>query len=161
MNQPKYALETSADSDVYQFTSVGVKGAISKVIQYSPTANSRIYNLGFGDRLETPAEDGSVVFALDDATDSKNGDAEKVIATVVASIYDYTRRHPGRQIFFSGSDERRTRGYRLAITRHYEELQADFHIFGIIEKDGGLMRVPFDSRTSVIGYLVYRKLNAA
>lgn len=161
MKQPKYPLKVSSEGDIYEFTSVGVRGAIPKIILYSPTVNRALYNLAFGNRIETTDANGSIVVSLDDEDISRNGDAEKVIATVVASIYDYTSRYPERRIFFRGSDERRTRGYRLAITRHYEDLLADFHIFGIVETEGDLKLVPFDSRTAFAGYIVYRKSSSA
>ena len=127
MTQPRYTL-TAFPDDIYEFDSVGVKGVIPKIIVYTPTPLPNTYNLAFGDKIVAVQPDGSMQTTLDDAAESRNGDAEKIIATVVANAYDYTNRHPDRRIVFGGSDERRTRAYRLAITRHYLPLQEDFDI---------------------------------
>ena len=72
-----------------------------------------VYNLGFGDKMEDEA--------IDDNTDSKNGDSDKILATISNTIYIYTTVYPERSILFLGSNSARTRLYRMAISKNYEE----------------------------------------
>jgi hypothetical protein len=62
---------------------------------------SGIYNLAFGD-INVEGE-------IDDLTISDNGDRNKILATVAKSVDEYTKRFPGRWIFFKGSTPERTR----------------------------------------------------
>lgn len=51
---PRYEIKSDASFTVFEFTSVGKKGEISKIVQYSETNLKDFYNLGFGDKdLET------------------------------------------------------------------------------------------------------------
>lgn len=67
--------------------SVGRKGAIPKIVQYSETNLNGFYNLGFGDKSLQTDE-------VDDAVISDNGDRQKVLATVAATVYAFTDRYP-------------------------------------------------------------------
>ncbi len=55
----------------YSFVSKGRKGAIEKVVEFSPTSEKNILNLGFGDLLS----DGT----LDDTANTNNGDIVKCL----------------------------------------------------------------------------------
>ena len=48
MGSEKYELEETSDAMVFEFTSVGPKGKISKLVVYSKTHIKGLYNLGFG-----------------------------------------------------------------------------------------------------------------
>jgi hypothetical protein len=150
MNYPKYDLETSSSEDIFEFNSIGQKGDIRKIIQFKQTdLHPRLYNLAFGDKNE----DGSV----DDRTISDNGDMEKVLATVATTVYEYTSNYSNREIIFSGSTPSRTRLYRMAIGKNYEELSKDFYIFGVIVESGVGKKVPFSNNTDYIAFIVERK----
>jgi hypothetical protein len=60
-------------------------------------------------------------------------------------------------LIFAGSDEARTRLYRMAITKNYAELSKDFHIFGTIIINNVPIPVAFDSNTRFDGFMVKRK----
>ena len=77
MKLDKYELKSGEELEVFEFVSVGPKGRIIKIIQYSPTNYKDLYNLGFGDKNAETNE-------IEDEVISNNGDGEKVLATVVA-----------------------------------------------------------------------------
>ena len=157
MNYEKYDVSTSSERELFEFISCGNKGNIEKMIQFSPTDYHLLYNLGFGDKKVVKKEDGTYVDEIDDKVDSENGDRDKVLATVAVSVYEYTSTYPDRMIVFSGSDERRTRLYRMAITKNYDDLNKDFNIFGVLEIEGVRQTVPFNSNTKFLAYIVKRK----
>ena len=108
--------------------------------------------------IETETE-GKLVVEIDDRIISENVDRDIILATVVSAVYEYSARYPERWIIFSGSDEIRTRLYRIAITKNYNELCKDFHIFGLSFVDDILTRMTFDSTTAFLGFIVKRKSN--
>ena len=83
MELGKYELKSGERLEIYEFISVGPKGRITKVVQYTPTNYKDLYNLGFGDKN---AETGDII----DNIISNNGDSEKVLATVVSTVYAFT-----------------------------------------------------------------------
>jgi hypothetical protein len=110
MHYPKYSeIIASPDFDVYEFIRTGIRGNIIKKIQFTETRHYGIYNLGFGDKIND--ED------IDDETDSNNGDRDKVLATVAEVVYFYTSVYPDRNIIFFGTNDARTRLYRMAISK--------------------------------------------
>ena len=150
MQYPKYTeLSISDDFDVFEFFSIGENGSILKKVQFTKTQYSNIYNLGFGDKQE----DG----VIDDVHDSKNGGRDKVLATVAGIIYEYTSIYPERRIIFIGSTAARTRLYRMAINKNYEELSKDFYIFALIEEKDEIIHVPFMNSINCLGFLIKRK----
>jgi hypothetical protein len=46
----KYELKSGEQLEVFEFVSIGIKGKIPKIVQYSPTNYKDLYNLGFGDK---------------------------------------------------------------------------------------------------------------
>ncbi len=75
MKLDKYELKSGEQLEVFEFVSIGQKGKIPKIVQYTPTNYKDLYNLGFGDKnIETGEIDDSVI--------SNNGDSEKVLATL-------------------------------------------------------------------------------
>jgi hypothetical protein len=63
-----------------------------------------LYNLAFGDKDHSTGE-------IDDKVISNNGDSEKVLATVVATVYAFTDKYPETWIYATGSTKARTRLY--------------------------------------------------
>ena len=157
-HHPKYKIIGSEGAETFEFVSAGPKGNIEKLIQFQKTDNPLIYNLAFGDKIETETE-GKLVVEIDDRIISENGDRDIILATVVSAVYEYSARYPERWIIFSGSDEIRTRLYRIAITKNYNELCKDFHIFGLSFVDDILTRMTFDSTTAFLGFIDKRKSN--
>jgi len=150
MHYPKYTeITASPDFDVFEFISIGIKGEIIKKIQFAETYYPGIYNLGFGDKINEAD--------IDDETDSNNGDRDKVLATVADVVYFYTSIYPDRNIIFFGSNDVRTRLYRMAISNNFELLNKDFHIFAVQLVNGRIIRIPFSHNINCIGFLIKRK----
>lgn len=120
---PRYELKSDDSLTVFEFTSVGRKGEIPKIVQYSETNLKDFYNLGFGDKdLQTGEVDDSVI--------SDNGDSQKVLATVAATVYAFTGKYPEAWIYATGSTKSRTRLYRIGLTNNLVEIIEDFELYG-------------------------------
>ncbi len=87
------------------------------------------YNLGFGDK-------DAITDDIDDTVITNNGDSEKVLATVTATLYTFTDKFPEAMIFASGSTTARTRLYRIGITNNLDVINVDFEIFGLTKEKG-------------------------
>lgn len=145
MNLEKYELKSGEKFEVFEFISVGKNGQISKMVQYTSTNYKDLYNLGFGDKNE--------IGEIDDTAVSNNGDSEKVLATVVATLYAFTDKHPKAMIYATGSTKSRTRLYRMGISKYIELIREDFQIFGELENGWE----SFTKRIDYKGFLVQLK----
>jgi hypothetical protein len=124
MKYPRYEYSTESELNIYEFESVGRKGKITKIIQYTEMSIKGYYNLGFGD-LDIKTKE------INDEIVTNNGDGQKVLATVVSTIYSFTGKNPEAYIYATGSSESRTRLYRMGISNNLEELKKDFYVFGL------------------------------
>jgi hypothetical protein len=145
MTLPKYPLASSDTLMTFEFISEGPKGIIHKLVRYQQTNVKGIYNLAFGDKDQTTGD-------IDDTVISNNGDSEKVLATVVATVYAFTDKYPDAWIYASGSTKARTRLYRMGITKFLAEIQEDFEILGEKTDDWE----PFLKNVEYEGFLVRR-----
>ncbi len=128
MKLPRYELTAERSMAVFEFTSEGPKGSIVKLIKYSETNLKDMYNLAFGDKnIKTGNIDDHVV--------SNNGDSEKVLATVVASIYAFANEYPNAWVYATGSTKARTRLYRMGVAKYIDEVSEDFKIYGLKENE--------------------------
>ena len=116
MKLDKYEIKSGEQLEVFEFISIGQKGKITKLVQYSPTNYKDLYNLGFGDKNIKTGE-------IDDNIISNNGDSEKVSATVVATLYAFTDKHKKAMVYITGSTKSRTSLYRMGITKYLAEVQ--------------------------------------
>lgn len=120
---PRYELKSDESLTVFEFVSVGGRGEIAKIVQYSETNLKDFYNLGFGDKdLQTGAVDDTVI--------SDNGDGQKVLATVAATVYAFTDKYPNAWIYATGSTKSRTRLYRIGLTNNLDEITEGFELYG-------------------------------
>lgn len=129
----------------YTFESIG-KRTITKVVEFSSTEISGVYNMAFGDRL--PNDE------IDDTVKSNNGDIIKVLATVIDILQDFTEENPSLMIFFTGSTPLRTLLYKRILKTYYQSFSGIFNITGVIESDNERIEIPFDPR-SPENYLVF------
>jgi hypothetical protein len=60
-----------------------------------------------------------------------NQDTEKVLATVMAILYDFLNEYSGRVVFFEGNSKSRNRLYRMAIGNNLVELSKTVYFFWI------------------------------
>lgn len=105
-----------------------------------------MYNLGFGDKNPETGE-------VDDLSISNNGDSDKVLATVVATVFAFTDKHPEAMVYAAGSTKSRTRLYRMGISKYLDYIKLDFEIFG--ETEDGWEEFEPDNEYS--GFLIRKK----
>lgn len=150
MKQERYEnLSISNNHLEYEFSSIGPKGVILKIIQFTPTQNPLIANLAFGNKKE----DGSI----DDITRNDNKDRNKILATVFSALTIFFQTYPDKWVFFTGSTPERTRLYRIAITLNHYELEAEFEILGVLKHKNVYSDVPFEKGIDYFGFLIKRK----
>jgi len=123
MHLPHYELTTGASKSIFEFTSVGPKGKIPKIIIFSKKEAENIYNLAFGDY---DIHSGHV----NDRVVSNNLDSEKVLATVIQSLYIFFNKYPKSIVIARGSTKSRTRLYRMGISKFHEQVSDVFYIMG-------------------------------
>lgn len=124
MKYEKYHVESDRKSMLYIFTSIGPKGKITKLVQYTEIHLKDYYNLGFGDIDEITGE-------INDMIITNNGDSRKVLATVANTLYLFTEKYPNAYIQIKGSSDARTRLYRIGISNNLTEINKDFYVFGL------------------------------
>lgn len=146
MKLPKYPLASSDKMMTFEFISEGQNGLIHKLVRFQPTNLKGVYNLAFGDNHLTTGE-------IDDKIISNNGDSEKVLATVVSTVYAFTDRYPNAWIYATGSTKSRTRLYRMGITKFHTEVKKDFEILGERNNDWENFKKGIDYE----GFLIRRK----
>ena len=61
---------------------------------------------------------------------SNNGDTQRVLATVVSTLYLFFGQYPDASVYATGSTPSRTRLYQMGINRYLKEIQEDFEIVG-------------------------------
>ena len=149
-NEKYFPILVSTDSLEFSFVSNGPNGEIKILVQFNITENASIYNLGFGNLLV----DGNI----DDIVKNNNKDRNKVLATVTATIYEFTSKYADKFIFFKGSTPERTRLYRMAITNNLEVLQVDFEIYGVVIHQDGYAIEFFQRRSNYFGFMIKRKI---
>jgi hypothetical protein len=142
---PRYTYKTNENFLDYEFKSIGPKGNIKKIVRFTQIDDT-IYNLGFGDLEEETGE-------INDTRVTNNNDSRKVLATVAATIHDFTLQYPGVWIVAKGSTHSRTRLYRMGITNHWNEITPEFEIFGLFDDKWE----PFEIRRDYTAFLVRRK----
>lgn len=146
MHLPKYPLSSSEKMMTFEFTSEGPKGTIQKLVKYQETNLKDLYNLAFGDKNTETGE-------IDDKVISNNGDSEKILATVIATLYAFTDKYPNVWVYATGSTKARTRLYRMGITKFLTEVKKDFEIYGELENDWDKFKIGAEYE----GFLVRRK----
>lgn len=159
MQIEKYRTQSTVDSLIYTFESVGEK-VIQKKVIYSKfedpndiglPSNISVYNLGFGDWNEETEE-------IDDQIISKNGDTEIVLATVAGTAYNFWAEYSKSRIFFMGSipegeKPRRTRLYQMKINRYFDDISAVVKVEGFT--DNGWET--FSKEKNYIAFLIFQK----
>ncbi len=123
MKLDRYELQAGRNLNTFEFLSEGSKGKIIKLIQFQQMNLPNLYNLAFGDINLLTGQ-------LDDKIITDNGDSEKVLATIVASVYAFTGYYPDAWIFATGSTTTRTRLYRMGINKYFDIVDEDFDIMG-------------------------------
>jgi len=147
MKYPRYQYSSDKDLHIFVFSSIGRKGRIDKMIQYTQMSVEGYYNLAFGDFNEEIGD-------IDDMVITNNGDSLKVLSTVASTVYAFTGKYPKAKIFATGSSESRTRLYRMGIANNLEELKEDFLVYGLRKDE---IFEDFIVGEDYLGFLVTRK----
>ena len=116
MELPRYQISTNEDQTVFWFTSHGTKGDITKIVLFSEMNEPQLYNLSLGD--------------YDQESDKITNNGDRVLTSVVDTVYAFFAKNPDSVLHFKGSDKGRTRLYQMAISNFIEQLSEDFDIFG-------------------------------
>lgn len=118
---------------IFEFVSEGPKGKIHKLVQFGETNLKNLFNLAFGDKDLITGE-------INDSVVSNNNDSDKVLATVVATVYAFTDKYPNAWIYATRSTKSRTRLYRMGLTKYLTEIEEDFDLYGQRWEDGKVLK---------------------
>lgn len=122
MDEPTYPFTLPRTEVRYQFQSVSGQKIAHKVVLFTQTERPEIYNLALLDLLDTGI--------LSDITVTDNKDMKIVLATTMRITADFLDINPGKIVTFTGSDDRRTRLYRILLSRELARIQQEFVILG-------------------------------
>ncbi|MDR6803934.1 hypothetical protein J2Y45_001203 [Dyadobacter sp. BE34] len=143
MDERSYPFEIGVDGLIYKFESVSENKTILKTVSFVRIGNTDIFNVA----LLYPLESGE----LSDKIESRNGDLPLVLATVFQIVCDFLNKFPDSAVGFRGSDARRHRLYRIAITRELANVAGKYEIYGIT---ASLAVVVFESNVDYDHYLI-------
>lgn len=146
MNESAYPFEEGPLEYTYRFESVSEQATIQKAVIFTKIEQSGVFNLALVDDLP----DG----LLSDTVVSNNDDMVTVLTTVFQITADFLNRFPDVSVYFSGSDARRIRLYRVAISRELENLQRMYTIVGLRSNSIS----PFSVNLDYDGFLIAKKL---
>jgi hypothetical protein len=122
--EDRYEVLIDDTVSLFEFISEGKRGEIKKVVRYSETNLKGMYNLGFGDYDEGTG-------LINDKIVTDNGDSEKVLATVAATVWAFIESYPKAYIILIGSTPARTRLYRMGIAKYLDKISEDFEVQGL------------------------------
>ena len=148
MLNDRYQVETNPDFQSFDFVSIGPQGAIAKAVRYTELDQENVYNLGFGDRDPTTGY-------ISDVAVSDNGDGQKVLATVAATLYAFTAHYPEALVIATGTTKARTRLYRIGITTNLAAIEKDFVLLGYANETWE----SFHKNVEYDAFLVKRKIH--
>lgn len=126
MNLEKYLYTVSASALEYTFTSIGPHGRIKKIVRYYRERMGffSYLSLVFGNVIEGAPE-------VDTLSVSNNGDRDKLLATVAATVFEVTARYPEIFVIAKGSTRARTRLYQIGVFGHFGLIAPLFVVFGL------------------------------
>ncbi|QEC45405.1 DUF6934 family protein [Pseudobacter ginsenosidimutans] len=127
MHLEKYAFRADENNEVFAFESNGPNGIIRKVVRYIKVGffnGFDIYNLDFGDNCDGASNPNHLSV-------SNNGDRDKVLATVAATVLAFNEDHKKFVVFAKGATPVRTRLYQMGINANLNEIEEHFHVYGI------------------------------
>ena len=111
------------DKTEFFFASEGSQGKILKGIVFTYFKDN-LWNLAFGD-----VHNGDI----DDSVVSNNHDIVKLISTIAKVVYEFSSKHPLRQILIQPVDEKRKKLYNHVFRRNYNDINLVFYIRGLVE----------------------------
>lgn len=126
MHEDRYIeVENSSDYRTFTFISNGRHGDLVKIVIFDEiTEFNNVFNLALGTIL--PGGE------MDFISVTNNGDRNKILVTVADIVLKFIENHPGKNVYITGNDNRRTLLYQRAIIYGYDELIEVFNIYGDI-----------------------------
>ncbi|MDZ7935406.1 MAG: hypothetical protein U5M51_10695 [Emticicia sp.] len=121
MEKPSYNFDVSTNGLIFSFESKSQEKIIKKVVVYEPLFDE-LFHMGFGDLTENNQ--------IDYRVKSANKDMDKVLATVVQTMFLFFEKYPDKKVIFTGSNEVRTRLYRSIISKFVSEIENFFEVEG-------------------------------
>jgi hypothetical protein len=151
MHEERYIeIENTLDYEIFTFISRGRNGDLLKIVSFDEIRNNT-FNLALG----TIWANGEMDFE----TITNNGDRNKILATVADIVLKFIENHPGKNVYITGSDERRTLLYQKAIAYGYDDLIELFDIYGNISPDSAEPKFESFIKTKIYsGFLIEKKL---
>ncbi|MCY7357534.1 MAG: hypothetical protein LH609_08685 [Rudanella sp.] len=122
MDEPTYPFTLPRTEVRYQFQSVSSQKRTQKVVLFTETERPEVYNLALLDVLETGV--------LSDITVTDNKDMRTVRATTMRITANFLGSNPHKIVTFTGTDDRRTRLYRILLSRELALIQQAFVVLG-------------------------------
>ena len=147
-NLPRYDIRIGETKRSYEFTSIGIKGKIDKMVSFQETNIENLYNLGFGDKDPITGE-------IDDTIVTNNGDTEKVLSTIVGIVFAFTQKFPNVRVYAEGSTPARTRLYQINIVKQFDELKRNFQLLCLLNGEWE----EFCPNINYDAFVVRRKMN--
>jgi hypothetical protein len=105
------------------------------------------FNLGFGDLNPKTGK-------IDDLAITNNHDREKILATIAATVLEFTKHFPDVMLYAKGSTPARTRLYQIGIAANWNEIEPLLYVFGYEPKN---VWQPFGKNVNYYAFLVKRK----
>jgi hypothetical protein len=148
MHLEKYQYNTGSSFLDFEFESCGPNGRIKKVVSYIPqfAHGIKYFNLGFGDWDPQTGD-------INDLCISNNGDKDKILATIAATVLEFLSRFPDAMIYALGSTMARTRLYQMGIAANWPAIDSLLDVYGFIDNRW----VPFKPNVNYKAFLVLRK----
>jgi hypothetical protein len=125
MDQKKYDFRVGDSLMEFEFYSEGPRGRVKKMVIFTPwqTNGMTLFNLAFGDWDEEKN-------ALDDLAITNNNDKDKILATVAATVLEFTNQFPHAFVYAKGSTPARTRLYQIGIVTNWNEISRFMDVYG-------------------------------
>lgn len=106
----------------YDFDNVSDTRLVRKIVRLTETSLSNVFNLALPDLLDDSSES--------DISVTDNDNLRTVLATVMRIIDNFLTKFPEKIVTIRGSDERRTRLYRIVIGRELDAIKQRFDVTG-------------------------------
>jgi hypothetical protein len=148
MDEPIYPYKKSLDILTFDFESTGPNGISKKQIVYSSLEETEeMFSLSLFEVFEDGNRD--VYF------ESKNKDLTKIMATILRTMLDFFGKYQTKSIVFTGSEPKRTRLYRMVISKI--KSQVDLFKIEAITINGEI--VDYEPNENYLAYVISLKEN--
>lgn len=122
MDETPYSFFAEPIEVRYDFDSVSGAKLVKKVVRLTETNLPDVFNLALLDLLDDGSES--------DLSVTNNDDLRTVLATVMRIVDNFLTKFLQKIVTFAGSDERRTRLYRIVIGRELDAIKQRFKVTG-------------------------------